>query len=98
MRSPLCSAHAVPPLNTLVPQQPIILDMPPIDRSEIRPGIVVHLDTEVLRREGGSESNAEVTADGDRAVRGPHYFLVVEVDMARQCALARLPPAWWTLR
>ena len=47
---------------------------------EVCPGLVVHLDTAVLRRLGGSTTNAEHRDGADRAVRGPHYFLVLEVD------------------
>lgn len=52
--------------------------MPQVPQSEIQPGLVVHLDTDELRRIGGSQTNAEVATTGDRAVRGPHYFLVLE--------------------
>lgn len=46
------------------------------------PGCVVRLDTGVLRARGGSRTNAQVTADEDRAVTGVHDFLVVQVDAA----------------
>ena len=48
--------------------------------AEVTAGLVVHLDTDELRRIGGSQTNAERTQTEDRAVVGPHYFLVVEVD------------------
>ena len=56
--------------------------MPALAPDELRPGLVVHLDTAVLRRLGGSSTNAEQGATYDRAVTGPHYFLVVAVDEA----------------
>jgi len=58
-------------------------DMTPLDLSEVRPGLVVRLDTEALRAAGGSETNAQATAEQDRAVRGVHDFLVLAVDAAR---------------
>jgi hypothetical protein len=53
-----------------------------LDESEVRPGLAAHLDTGVLRHLGGAETNAQRTATEDRAVTGPHYFLVLEVDTA----------------
>lgn len=38
------------------------------------------LDTEVLREGGGCTTNAAVVDGSDRAVQGPHYFLVLRVD------------------
>lgn len=43
-------------------------------------GIVVQLDTTALRAQGGSETNAELGAHGDRAVVGTHDFLVLYDD------------------
>jgi hypothetical protein len=54
--------------------------MPPLRPEDITPGLVIHLDTEVLRREGGSLTNAQVTADEDRAVTGAHDFVIAMVD------------------
>ena len=48
----------------------------------IEAGDVVALDTGVLRRAGGSRTNAQQTADEDRAVTGVHDFLVLHVDRA----------------
>lgn len=57
--------------------------------AEVQPGLVVHLDTVVLRSLGGSETNAVVSGTHDRAVQGPHYFLVLQVD-ADRCTAAPL--------
>jgi hypothetical protein len=54
----------------------------------IVPGLVLHLDTDELRVIGGSTTNAQVTADEDRAVRGAHDFLVVAVDAKAGSCLA----------
>lgn len=54
----------------------------------IVPGLVLHLDTERLREIGGSTTNAQITADEDRAVRGAHDFLVVVVDARAGSCLA----------
>ncbi len=51
----------------------------PISTAAITPSRVVRLDTTVLRALGGSTTNAEIGADGDRAVTGVHNFLVVQV-------------------
>ena len=56
--------------------------MSTLDISEIRPGLVVRVDTEALRAAGGSETNAQATPQQDRAVRGVHDFLVLAVDAA----------------
>jgi hypothetical protein len=50
-----------------------------VTEAEVVPGLVVHLDTDELRRIGGASTNAEVSRGQDRAVVGPHYFLVVAV-------------------
>lgn len=65
--------------------------MPAVAEGEIKPGLVVHLDTSVLRSIGGSETNAETGPGGDRAVQGPHYFLIVTVDeKSRECVAVPL--------
>lgn len=51
-----------------------------ISSDEIAPGLVVRLDTAVLRSLGGSQTNAVIGPEGDRAVTGTHDFLVVGVD------------------
>lgn len=53
--------------------------MSAVKATEVTPGLVVHLDTAALRNLGGAETNAEVNGGHDRAVQGPHYFLVLEV-------------------
>jgi len=63
--------------------------MTAVKATEVRPGLVVHLDTAVLRKLGGAETNAEVNGTHDRAVQGPHYFLVLEVG-ADRCTAAPL--------
>ena len=62
--------------------------MAKVTESEVRPGLVVYLDTDRLRELGGSETNAEVAASGDRAVEGPHQFLILEVDRSNDRCLA----------
>ncbi len=54
----------------------------PVSLDEITPGLVVQLDTTMLRALGGSETNAVLNASGDRAVADVHDFLVVGVDAA----------------
>ncbi|WP_133364624.1 hypothetical protein [Qipengyuania sediminis] len=53
--------------------------MSALDSSEVRPGLVVHIDTSVLRSLHCCETNAEVKDGYDRAVVGPHYFLVIKI-------------------
>jgi hypothetical protein len=53
--------------------------MPPVAMSDVAPGLVVHLDTTILRAYGGSFTNADPNGGLDRAVQGPHYFLVLDV-------------------
>lgn len=48
----------------------------------IKAGLVVRLDTTALRAQGGSHTNAELGAHGDRAVVGTHDFLVLYADAA----------------
>lgn len=62
--------------------------MPTLNPDDIQPGLVILLDTEVLRREGGSLTNAQATADEDRAVTGAHDFLIVQVDATARRAMA----------
>jgi hypothetical protein len=54
----------------------------PLAPSDISPGLVLHLDTAILRSRGDSQTNAESGATGDRAVTGSTDFLVVGVDRA----------------
>ncbi|WP_457653672.1 hypothetical protein [Rhodocaloribacter sp.] len=54
--------------------------MSAVKRAEVSAGLVVHLDTQVLRDLRGAETNAKVCNGHDRAVQGPHYFLVLEVE------------------
>ena len=53
--------------------------MAAVTESEVVSGLVVHLDTDEVRRLGGASTNADVSKGEDRAVVGPHYFLVVSV-------------------
>lgn len=48
-----------------------------IAESGVVPGLVVRLDTAALRAAGGSRTNAQATAQEDRAVTGVHDFLVL---------------------
>ena len=57
--------------------------------SEIRPGLVIRLDTSLLR-EQGAETNAQRSGAEDRAVTGVHDFLVVAVD-ARAASCIAVP-------
>ena len=52
--------------------------MPAVTEAEVKPGLVVHLDTAELRQLGGSSTNAELSSRQDRAVTDPHYFLILE--------------------
>lgn len=52
----------------------------PLSPADITPGLVLGLDTTILRARGDSQTNAESGAAGDRAVTGPSDFLVVGVD------------------
>jgi hypothetical protein len=49
---------------------------------EITPGLVVRLDTTAVRTLGGSQTNAVLGPEGDRAVVGSHDFLIVGLDAA----------------
>ncbi|MEQ1689903.1 MAG: hypothetical protein ABMA00_01350 [Gemmatimonas sp.] len=53
-----------------------------VNADEISVGLVILLDTTALRTRGGCQTNAVITAEGDRAVVGPHDFLIVGVDAA----------------
>jgi len=55
---------------------------------EIVPGVVVRLDTQLLRSIGGSETNAQRTDTEDRAVSDVHDFLVVAVNMNASTCMA----------
>ena len=52
----------------------------PLTKDEITAGLVVRVDTTVLRAHGDSQTNAVRGADADRAVVGSHDFLIVGVD------------------
>ena len=62
--------------------------MSSLSEQEVEAGRVVHLDTTVLRNLGGSQTNAQVTVSQDRAVVGPHYFLITSVDEQAGTCLA----------
>ena len=59
-----------------------------VSDQEIVPGLVVHLDTAVLRALGGAQTNAELQGETDRAVTGALDFLVVGVDQPKACFTA----------
>jgi len=61
--------------------------MPAVSEGELVPGLVVQLDTDRLRQLGNSRTNAEKTPDGDRAVIGPHSFVVVATNPADRSAI-----------
>ena len=52
----------------------------PLTQDEITAGLVVRVDTTVLRARGDCETNAVRGPHGDRAVVGSHDFLIVSVD------------------
>ena len=52
----------------------------PLTQDEIIAGLVVRLDTTVLRTRGDCQTNAVNGPNGDRAVVGSHDFLIVAVD------------------
>lgn len=52
----------------------------PLSPSDIIPGLVLRLDTALLRSRGDSQTNAESGPAGDRAVTGATDFLVVGID------------------
>jgi hypothetical protein len=62
--------------------------MAEVAEDEVVPSLVAHLDTSVLRSLGGCKTNAEIEKGVDRAVMGPHFFLVLEVDAACRACLA----------
>lgn len=51
-------------------------------------GLVVRLDTSVLRERGDSLTNAVHGPEGDRAVTGEHDFLIVGLDLPRTLCTA----------
>jgi hypothetical protein len=62
--------------------------LPGLNRSEVLGGIVVQLDTDELRCRCRSQTNAEISDSHDRAVEGPHSFLILEVNTASEEVLA----------
>lgn len=62
--------------------------MTALQESEVVPGLVVHVDTDVLRARGDSRTNAQATEREDRAVTGAHDFLVLLVDRAERAVTA----------
>ncbi len=48
----------------------------------VTPGLVVQLDTALLRALGGCQTNAVLGPEGDRSVVGTQDFLIVGVDAA----------------
>jgi hypothetical protein len=56
--------------------------------TEIVPGVVARLDTQLLRATGGSETNAQITDAEDRAVTDERDFLVVAVDKKAATCMA----------
>lgn len=54
--------------------------MTQIPIEQLAPGMVVHLDTDILRTKGGALTCARNENGKDRAVKGPHYFLLLELD------------------
>ena len=62
--------------------------MASMQQSEIQPGTVLTVDTDVLRARGDSRTNAQVTDTEDRAVTGVHDFLVLLVDASARRVVA----------
>ena len=52
----------------------------PLTQDEVTAGLVLRIDTTVLRARGDCQTNAVRGPNGDRAVVGSHDFLVVGVD------------------
>lgn len=52
----------------------------PLPVNDIAPGLVVTLDTDVLRARGDCQTNAERSGEQDRAVTGVQSFLLLAVD------------------
>lgn len=63
-------------------------DMSRVETTEMVPGLVVHVDTTIIREMGGSLTTAGVVNGTDRAVRGPHYFILLEYNQADDAWLA----------
>jgi hypothetical protein len=61
--------------------------MPALSEAELLPGVVLQVDADALRATGRARTNAEVAGALDRAVQGPHSFLVLEVNGAQASAL-----------
>jgi hypothetical protein len=59
-----------------------------VNEDDIAPGLVVQLDTAIVRALGGAHTNAVMGAEGDRAVVGTHLFLVVGVDATTRLCTA----------
>lgn len=51
-----------------------------LTQEEVSPGLVVQLDTALLRALGGCQTNAVLGPDGDRSVVGTQDFLIVGLD------------------
>jgi hypothetical protein len=57
-----------------------------LTHEDVTPGLVLHLDTALLRARGGCQTNAVLGPEGDRSVVGTHDFLIVSVDpVAGRC-------------
>ena len=54
--------------------------MPAIPKKDLVPGMVVHIETDEVRRLGGAFTTARIVNGVDRAVTGPHYFLLLRHD------------------
>ncbi len=61
--------------------------MPALSQAELLPGVVLQVDADALRATGRASTNAEIAGAMDRAVQGPHAFLVLEVNAAQASAL-----------
>lgn len=53
-----------------------------LTHEEVTPGLVVQLDTAMLRALGGCQTNAVLGPEGDRSVVGAQDFLIVGLDAA----------------
>jgi hypothetical protein len=62
-----------------------------LTHEDVTPGLVLHLDTALLRARGGCQTNAALGPEGDRSVVGTHDFLIVSVDpVAGRCTAVPL--------
>ncbi len=60
--------------------------MAAVSDDELLSGLVIQLDTELLGQLGNSRTSAEKTPEEDRAVVGPHAFVVLTANATERLA------------